>query len=173
MSRLFKVTSSAALLIAAFGSITAVHAAGVATTTLNFTGTIVGGCAFADTSKTIEFGEVKALDFTGVGSVPSSTTQAFTTVVTCQGAGSPYYTLGSTIDTSDTTLIRNTGTATGVGIQLSTGGTVLQPNDTQQVTTTLSGNTVTTEWTANLKQTTTAMTAGTISATATLTLNFS
>ncbi|CAI1073167.1 fimbrial protein [Serratia quinivorans] len=173
MSRLFKKTSSAALLIATLGSMATAHAAGTATTTLNFTGTVVGSCAFADTSKTIEFGDVDALLFTGVGTAPDGTSREFTTVVTCQGAGSPYYTLGSTIDTSDTTLIRNTGTATGVGIQLSTGGTVLQPNDTQRVTTTLTGNTVTTAWIARLKQTTTTIAAGTISATATLTLNFS
>lgn len=123
-------------------------------------------CYFDSGSQTIDFGTVNATSFGSAGATPSETVKDLNLKFYCQDVG-----LGTVLgfegiaDGYDSSLVKNSGSATGVGVVLnyaSNGANVL---NNPYITLGISSNWTTINLTTALRRTSAAFQGGTVSAT--------
>jgi type 1 fimbria pilin len=123
-------------------------------------------CYFDSGSQTIDFGTVNATSFDSAGATPSETVQALSLKFYCQDVG-----LGTVIgfeaiaDGFDSSLVKNSGSATGVGVVLNYASSGSKVLNNPHLTWAISSNWTTIDLTTALRRTSAAFQGGTVSAT--------
>ncbi|CAI1073277.1 fimbrial protein [Serratia quinivorans] len=130
-------------------------------------------CYFDSSSQTIDFGVVSATLFNSVGVTPSETVRNLTVKAYCQDVGIGTWTnFEATADGADSSLVKNTGSATGIGIALTytdSGSGVL---NNPYLTLGLSSSWTAINLSAALRRTSATFQAGTVNATVVVKLNY-
>lgn len=149
------------------------------TTSLTATGTnniTVLACSLSSTSINVPLGDVSSTKFTAIASTTGD--KGFNVGLSCDKDAKINVSLAGTqnADTSDTSVLAltnagQTGTATGVGVQLLYGGTPLKINNNIPLKTSAGGQ-ETLPFTARYYQTQTAVSAGLANSSATLNITY-
>lgn len=129
-------------------------------------------CTVNSYDTSVDLGTASSQSFTAVGSTSSATDFAIN--MTCSSTSlSPTLTFSGTVDDNVSSVFANdSGTATGVGVQLLYGDTAITPDTAVSLGTATSTSATDYDFKARLYQTTSAVTAGSVDTTVNFTLEY-